>query len=473
MKYFILILVFTNVLINNAFSQSAWSLEECIEYAQTHNLDLQKNQLQLEIQEYNLIKAKAGMLPTLNANANDVLNWGKSVDRYTNQFADVRTNSVNLYLQSSITVFDGLKLLNSVKKNKLDLAAQRYDLKYQQDMKAMEITTAFLQILYNKENLNNKDEQLDLTNMQVDRTQKLVDAGSAAKGDLYNIKSQKATEQSQKVDAENKLMLSFLKLKQLMYYSNDTAFDIIAPQMELSDGFYTIVDPNKVYNYALKNRPEIKGANMRLQSAQKDLSISKGGISPNLRLSASLGSGYSGANSILDGSPILNGFLPNGDITSTGDHVLSPNFTYNTKPKAWGDQIIDNKNLSVGLYLSIPLFNGLQNHTNISQARIAMHQAELNLEDTKWKMRQTIEQAYADARSAFKQFEASKIQVEALEEAFNYANQKYNAKMLNAFQYNDAKIKLNIARSEMLNAKYNYVFRVKVLDFYNGKPLKL
>ncbi|MCK5847553.1 MAG: TolC family protein [Bacteroidales bacterium] len=473
MNYKIVLIIAILALVQSSKAQKVWTLEECIQYAQSHNLDLKQNKLQLEIQEHNLARSRATMLPTLNANVNDVVNWGKSVDRYTNQFADTRTNSVNLYLQSSVTLFNGFKLLNSVKKNKLELAAQHYDLDYQEDMKAMDITTAFLQILYNKENLKNKNDQVSLTQMQVDRTQKLVDAGSAAKGDLYNIKSQMATEQAQKIESENILMLSILKIKQLMYLPGDTTFDISAPQMELVDGFGKLQDPTEVYQYALQNRPEIKSADMRVQSADKDLSISKGSISPNLNLSASLGSGYSGANSILDGNPVLQGYYPNGDRTMGGDIVMSPDFTYNTRPKAWDDQIIDNKNLSIGLYLSIPLFNGLQTHSNISQAKIAKQKAELNLENAKWQMRQTIEQAYADARSAYKQYEASALQVDALSEAFNYAEQRYDAKLITAFEYNDAKIKLDIATSEQLNAKYNYVFRVKVLDFYYGKPLKL
>ncbi len=473
MKYKLILILSIVLAQQYSVAQSVWTLEQCIEYGQSHNLDLQQNKLQLEIQEYNLSRSRATMLPSLNANVNDVVNWGKSVDRYTNQFADTRTNSVNLYLQSSLTLFNGFKLLNSVKKNKLELAAQRYDMDYQEDMKAMDITTAFLQILYNKENLKNKTDQLSLTQMQVDRTEKLVNAGSAAKGDLYNIKSQLATEQAQEIEAENKLMLSVLKIKQMMYLPGDTAFDITAPDMELVDGFGELQNPNVVYQYALENRPEIKSADMRVQSAHKDLSISKGGVSPNLSISASLGSGYSGANSILDGSPVLTGFNPNGDITMGGDVVLTPDFTYNTRPKAWDDQLIDNKNYSIGLYLSIPIFNGLQTHSVIGQSEIAKKKAELNLENAKWQMRQTIEQAYADARSAYKQYEASALQVDALSEAFNYAEQRYAAKIITAFEYNDSKIKLDIATSEMLNAKFNYVFRVKVLDFYSGKPLKL
>ena len=340
-------------------------------------------------------------------------------------------------------------------------------------MKSMEVTTAFLQILYDKENLKSKEEQVSLTNMQVERTKKLVEAGSAAKGDLYNIKSQLATEQAIQIDAENNLILSTLKLKQLLYLPGDTNLEIFAPNIELTEGFYQILNPNQVYNYALENRPEIKSAEIRVEGSEKDLSIAKGGIYPKLTVSAGLGSGYSGANSVLVGNPIFTGFTPNGNFTQSGDTVLTPNFDYVYEPKPWSDQLIDNNNYSVGLHLSIPIFNGLQTHTAISQSKIAIQQAELQLEKSKWEMRQTIEKSYADARSAFKQYEAANLQLKALSEAFNYATQRYDAKMITAFEYNDAKIKLSQSESDVLNAKYNYVFRVKVLDFYAGKPLKL
>lgn len=472
-KSTILLLISIIIFGYNANSQKKWTLEECITYALQHNIDIKQTKLQMDIQDLNLLRSKAAMLPTINANANDIANWGKTVDRFTNQFADARTVSINLYMQSSVTVFNGFKLLNSVKKNKLELAAQKYDFDYQKDLKSMEITTAFLQILYDQENLKNKSEQVKLTIMQVDRTQKLYDAGSIAKGDLYNIKSQLAIEQATYIDAENNLNLSMLKLKQLMYLPGDTTIEIYAPDIQLTEDFNKLENPYQVYDYAIKNRPEIKSAQIRIESSMKDLSIAKGGISPTLTLSAGLGSGYSGATSILDGNPVFTGFAPSGDITTGGDTVISPTFQYNTKTKNWQDQFFDNKNYSIGLYLSIPIFNGLQNYTNISQSKIAMQQAELQLEKSKNDIKQTIEQAYADARSAYKQYQAAKIKVDAIIESYDYASQRFDAKTITAFEYNDAKIKLDIAKSDMINAKYNYVFRVKVLDFYNGKPLKL
>jgi outer membrane protein len=454
-------------------AQNQWTLEKCINYALAHNLDVQLNQLQLEIQENNLLRSKAAMLPSLNANANDNINWGKTVDRYTNQFADAQTTSINLYLQSTVTIFDGFRLLNTVRQNKLELAAQQLDLKYQKDMKAMEIATAFLQILYDKENKQSVGNQLKITEMQLERTQLLVDAGSAAKGDLYNIKAQFASEQSQFILAENKLNISILNLKQMMYLPGDTAFEIYAPEIDLQGELLQISDPYQVYNYAIDHRPEIQSAEYRLQSAQKGLSIAKGGLSPSLSLSAGIGTGYSGANTIIDGTPMFTGFTPTGDFTTAGDTVITALFDYKTKPKAWSDQFSDNNNYSIGISLSIPIFNGLQNYTNISQSKIAVQQSEIQLEKQRWSLQQIIEQSYADARSALKQYEATLIQKEALQESFKYAEERYAAKMITAFEYNDAKTKLSTAQGDLLNAKYNYVFRVKVLDFYFGKPLSL
>jgi outer membrane protein len=452
-------------------AQKKWNLDECINYALEHNIEIKLQDLNLQIQQTNLNRSKASMLPTLSAGASDVVNWGKSVDRYTNEFADTRTNSVNMYVQGSVTIFNGLQLFNSVKRDVSMLKVRQYDLDVAKDLKALSVTSAFLQIVYDMENLRNKEDQVKLSQIQVERTEKLVNAGSLAKGDLYNIKSQLAMDQTARIKAENQLTLSYLKLKQIMDLPGDTAFEIAIPNIELTEGFGQLQDPHRVYQYALDNRPEIKRDEAQVESSQKSLSISKGGVSPSLTFSASLGSGFSGNNQILDGTPTFTGFHPNGDITSGGDTVLSPLFSYNYVTKPWSDQLIDNKNYSIGFHLTIPIFNGLRTYTNVSQAKIAVSQAELQLEQTKRNMRQTIEQAYADARSAFKQYQASKLQVDALTEAYNYAEEKFNAGMIDAFEYNSAKIKLDLAKSQLLTAKFDYVFRVKVLDFYAGKPL--
>jgi len=457
----------------NLQGQKQWDLESCINYALDHNIEIKQQTLNLEIQQSNVTRSKASMLPSFSANGSDVVNWGKSVDRYTNEFADTRTNSVNLYVQGNMMIFNGFQILNSVKRDISNLNVQKYELDVAKDLKALSVTTAFLQIVYDKENLKNKQEQVKLSETQVERTQKLVNAGSLAKGDLYNIKSQLASDQAQLIKAETQLGLSYLKIKQMMDLPGDTAFEIKMPVIELTENFGGLQDPYKVYDYALKNRPEIKSAEAQIQTANKSLSVSRGGISPSLSISASLGSGFSGNDQLIDGSPVFTGYYPNGNITGSGDTVFSPSFHYNYVTKSWDDQLIDNRNYSIGFHLSIPIFNGLRTYTNISQSKIAVKQAELKLEQAKRNMRQTIEQAYADARSSFKQYQAAKLQVDALTEAYNYSEEKFNAGMIDAFEYNSAKIKLDLAKSQLLTAKFDYVYRVKVLDFYYGKPLSL
>jgi len=221
----------------------------------------------------------------------------------------------------------------------------------------------------------------------------------------------------------------------------------------------------------VEHMPEVLSAQTRYERSLKDLAISKGAYYPSLSFSAGLGTGYSGANKILDGNPIFTGFVPSGDFTTNGDTVISPMFDYNTVPKPFMDQVDENKNYSVGVYLTVPIFNNLQARNQVSNSKIYVQQAELQLEKAKRDMRQTIEQAYADATSAYKSYQASKLNVKALEEAYNYAKKKYEAGMISSYEFNDANTKLESARNSLLNAKYNYVFRVKVLDFYYGQPL--
>ncbi|OIO99683.1 MAG: hypothetical protein AUJ98_10485 [Bacteroidetes bacterium CG2_30_33_31] len=454
-------------------AQKTWSLQDCVDYALFHNIDLKLQELSVQIQENNVFQSRMNLLPNLTANASDVNNWGKTVDRYTNQFANSRVSSANFYLQSSVTLFRGFQLLNSIKRENLELMAQKYDFDAQRDMKAMEITTAYLQILYGQENLKSKIQLEGNTILQVERTQKLVDAGTLAKGDLFNMKAQLASEETQKILAENDLSMAYIKLKQILDIPADTAFEIQIPSLDLTQGDNKLMSPEVIYNYAVQSRPEIMSAQIRYERSLRDLSIARSSFYPSISFSAGLGTGYSGANIILDGNPSFNGFFPSGDITSAGDTVLSPSFDYRTKTKAFSDQITENKNYSVGVYLTMPIFNNFQTRNQIVKSKIAIQQADLQLEKTKKDVRQTIEQAYADARSAFKSYQAAMSNVNALEESFNYAKQKFDAGMINSYQFNDSKIKLDNAKNDLLNSKYNYVFRIKVLDFYFGKPLSL
>jgi outer membrane protein len=303
--------------------------------------------------------------------------------------------------------------------------------------------------------------------------QKMADAGSIAQGDLLNIKAQYSSENAQVIQSQNTLKMAYLSLMQLMDLPTDTVFSIEQPSIELTPGFGKLLEARMVYDFAIQNRPEIKSAETNLSTSLVDLSIARSSFYPRLSITAGYGSGYSGANSILDGNPAFAGFFPNGDMTSAGDTVFSPMFNYKYATKSFQNQITDNKNYSFGLNLTVPIFNNCQTYNNVQLSKIAIQQAELKLQQEKNTLRKTIEQSYADASSAANTYQAAESQVKARQETMNYATQKFEAGMMNAFEFNDAKIKLDAAKSDLLNAKYEYVFRVKVLDFYFGRPLNL
>jgi len=448
-------------------------LQRCLEYAEFNNIELQQQSLNLEMQGNYLKQSRAARLPSLNANVNQSVNFGKTVDLYTNDFAETRVSSMNLYMQGSITLFDGLRLLNTVKREALELEAQKYDLNYAKDMLSLQITTSFLQILYNTENLKNQKEQISQTEKQLERTRKLFEAGTLSESDLLNIKSQLASEQLLLVQAENQLDMSYLNLKQTLNLPREDYFEIEIPEIDISEVSANLLPIDLVYNTASENRPEIKSAELRIEKSHKNLSVARSAYSPSLNMTASVGTGYSGNNKMIDGDPVFNGFFPNGNITSSGDTVYEPSFDFNLKQKSYSTQFDENQNYSVGLYLSIPIFNKFQTKLNVENSKINIEQAKLQLEIERNNLRKTIEQSYADAKAAIKKYNAVKTQVEALEESFSYATKKFDAGLISAFEYNDAKVNLNIAQGELINAKFEYLFRLKVLEFYYGKPLSL
>jgi outer membrane protein len=210
-----------------------------------------------------------------------------------------------------------------------------------------------------------------------------------------------------------------------------------------------------------------------VKSAEKGLDVAWGGLSPRLVLSGSYGTGYSGLSKELSGTPEFTGYQPTGDVTETGEKVLTPGFTAPTRVIPFMDQYKNNVNKSIGLYLTIPIFNRWQTKSSIDRARIQKMNAELSVESTKLQIQKSVQQAYADANAGLKKYYASTRAVEAIQESFKYTEQKFNVGIVNTNDYNDSKNKLIKAQSDLLQAKYEYIFKTKVLDFYQGKALKL
>lgn len=447
-----------------------WTLNECIEYALENNIQVQQSELNQKIAEQDVVASKYNLLPSLNGFASNIYNYGQTIDPFTNQFATERVRSNSFSLSSQLTLFDGFRNINTVKRNQASLKASGYDLEKMKNDISLNIANQFLQILFNQELLRNAKNQLEVTQIQLERVRKQVRAGALAEGSLRDIEAQLASEELQQVNAENQLKLSKLNLAQLLRLENAEGFEVANPNLENFQGSSELSTPGALYETAVDIMPEVKSAEYSFYSADKSKAMAKGAYYPTLSMTGSIGSGYSGANQEVVGRTDL-GFLPNGEQTTGGDLVLARVSVPEFEDKAFSDQIDDNFNKSFGFRLNIPIFNGLSSRTNVQKAKLSLQSAELTLENTKLQLRQNIESAHTDAVAALKRFKAAEKSVEALELSFQYTQERFNVGMINSFDFNNEKNRLNNAKSELLQAKYDYIFRTKVLDFYQGKAI--
>lgn len=472
-RMIILMLSFAFLMSLSAHSQEAkiWTLEDCINYALENNLNIKKQTLTIDYQNELLTQSQLEILPNVNGFVSHGYNWGQRIDPFTNEFATDRVRSNNLFLSADLNLFSGLQQLNTIKKNKLELMAAQYDADSYKDEISINVATAYLQVLFYLESVEIAENQLGITDLQVNRTKKLVDAGTLAKGDLLTIEAQQASEELSLVNAQNSLQLAKLTLTQLLEISSPAGFEIEQPELGLIESPETFLTPEKIYTTAVELRPEVKSAAVKVESSERNLSIARGSYYPRLSLSGSWGSGYSGANQI--GKDPFTTSVPFAYTASNETVYIDQQGFQSYSAKPFGDQLNDNMNETIGLNLNIPIFNGWRSRSSVAQAKIGIANANLDLQLIKNNMYKTIQQAYNDASSALNKHKASMKKVDATSESFKYSEQKFNVGLINSVDYNNAKKESNNALSELVQSKYDFVFRMTVIDFYLGKPLTL
>ncbi|MGQ1787856.1 MULTISPECIES: TolC family protein [unclassified Saccharicrinis] len=424
-------------------AQEAWTLERCISYAFENNIVIKRQSLNTDFQQNELRQSALNRLPSLNAQSSYGHSYGYTWVQQEAENIDVNNRSFGLGIGASVDVFSGLNARNTVKRNKIDLMASlALNEEIRNDI-ALQITGQYLQILFDKELLAVAEEQYEVTNQQVIRTRKLVDAGSQAKGSYLEIKSQAAKEALTVTQQQNNLVLSLLDLAQLLDLENVDDFDVISPVIPEIENL-KIDRPAAVYSAALGIMPQIKGAKYELESSEVEVDIAKSGYYPSLRL---VGQWGASANWLMDD--------PNGINRSLSDQINSTKNTY------------------VGASLNIPIFNKLQTRTNVKNARIRVLDAQYSLGQEKLALRKEIQQAYADALAAYNNYLSSREAVESYKESFRYTEQKFSVGLVNSVDYNVAKTDYTRAQSDLLQSKYEYILRNKILDFYKGIPIVL
>ena len=454
-------------------AQQPWSLEDCIRHAMENNIQIKQTVLNTEYNENLLKQSKLGQIPNLSGSGNYSYSWGRALDQTTYRYTDEQIGSFNFGLNSYTNLFNGLQTRNTIQQNELNLMASYEDVQKVKNDITLNIAAAYLSIMFNRELLAVTEIQLETTGQQVERTKKMVDAGKLARGNFLELQAQFASEELNLVNAENQLAISLLNLQQILDLPIDSAFDVIIPDLADPDEDPLLVNAMEVYRVAEQVMPEVKSAVLNLQSAEKGVAIAKGGRSPQLYLSANFNTGYSDVREqvVSVSDPVQ---IPIG-VTEGGETV------YSTSPQeipSFGaypffDQMVDNRYTGVGLGLSIPIFNGWMVNTSIANARIMHENAKLELQSQKLTLYATIQQAYADAVAALKKFNATRQALVSMEESFKYTEKKFEVGLVNTVDYNVSKNQLTSTQSDLLQAKYDFIFKTNVLNFYQGIPITL
>jgi outer membrane protein len=448
-------------------AQSEWNLQQCIDYALKHNIMLQQAEINNMISKNNSNQSKATLLPSLNAGAAHTYNFGRTIDRYTNTFANTQVLSQNFYISSNLILWSGLSQWNNMRASQYAYLAGAESVKQTRNDISLNVATAYINVIYCNELLTIAKNQFSITKQQLDQTEKLATAGTLAKSAVSDVKAQLASEEVNVTSADNNYQIAMLTLKQLMNLDSLNNFIISKPDVDVQSASLTGMSAQNIYETALKNQPSIKSAEYNFLMSEKYLAAAKGRVSPTISLNGSIGTGYSGlAKDVV-------GF---NNVTDTLGYIGTTPFTYVRqdpilKETPFSDQFKNNVNKSIGVTLTVPLFNGLQTYTSVKNARLSYLNAKLSQDLAEQNLYKTIAQAYANARAALNKYAASKSSVEASEQSFNYAQQKFNVGSISAFDFNTAKNRLLNAQSNLLQAKFDYLFKLKVLDFYQGKPL--
>lgn len=455
-----------------------WSLEECINYAWENNLNVRNSELNQLGTEINLKQSQWALAPNLNAGGSLGKSFGRTIDPVTNNFVSRDFLSGGISANASVNLYQGGMMRNTIKRNKIDVEASQYDLEKAKNDIALNVATNYLNVLLNREQLANAEFQLEVTKQQLERTKVLVAAGSLPLTNQLDLESQVASNEVSVVNAENTLSISILNLKQSMQMPAIEDLEIEVPELAVENVAIEVTDSDEIYKIALTTQPEVKSAELGVESSDIGVKISKSGFLPSLSVAGSLTTNYSDQAVQITGTQDVNvPAAPIGFVQGTNETVLSNPRTVTIPTRnenyVWNDQFEDNLGQSVRVNLNIPIFNRLATKSSVQRAEIQKQRAEITAQNTKNTLRQNVETAHTNAIASYKSYQASLKRVAALEETFRATQQQYNVGTAHFTDFQVASNNLFAARAALTQSKYSFIFRVKILDFYLGNPITL
>ena len=450
-----------------------WTLSECVDYAVKNNISIKQADLDNRIAAIDKKGAIGNFLPSVNANASHSWNIGLNQNITTGLLENQTTQFTSAGINVGVDIYNGLQNQNRLRRSNLAIIAAQYQLTKMKDDVSLNVANAFLQILFNKENVKVQKEQLSNNQKQMQRTQELVSAGSIPRGDLMDMQATVAGSNLAVINAENALLISKLSLAQLLQLDDFRNFDIADEEYATEQSATMLQTPEAILEKAKEIRVELKIARTNLEIAERDVKIAKGGMEPTLQgfYSFSTRAGYS--DKIVGfASDLNNPTSVIGVVDGTGQNVVQPNFL----PVFGGadplfTQFNDNKGHSFGLQLNIPILNGFLASNNVSRSKVSLDRFKIAYSQAELDLERNIFTAFTDAKGALNAYESATAALEARQEAYNYAKERYAVGIMNAFDYNQSQTLLVNAQSDVINAKYDYIFRVKVVEFYFGIPI--
>ncbi len=457
------------------------SLQQCIDLAYQNNISIRQGQLTVQNNTLQVKQSKLNLLPVANFQGTQSFTSGRNIDPFTNQFVQQNISSNNYQVNGSATLYNGFTLRNTIRQNDLTLKASEQELLATRNTAALNVIQAYLNALTATEQLVIAQRQADVARAQIDRTQRLVNAGSAPESNLFDLRATLASNELDIVTAQNTLDLAKVTLLQNMNVpvnslSEGQGFDIVpisVPDPGLTPYTETV---QQLYDAALVNLPDAKGADLRVKSAEMAVEVARGGLYPTLSVSGNLNSLYSSAASQRTtgngqfSQQVIPSYFVVGPDGSQQPVYGSVQGTTTTR-FSYFEQLSNNLNRSLSFILRVPIFQGNLSRNRITTAKIQQQNADLNAQNIRLQLRQQVETAYTNMKASANRYRATQVQVESLASAFRVAESRFNAGALGSFEYSIAKTNLDRARASLVQTKYDYVFRIKILDYFQNKPL--
>lgn len=433
-KLIMIIVLLTSVLVNA--QEKKWTLRECIDHALENNILIKQFELDLENSEIDKSDAIGSFLPDFSGSSTLASNTGLSQNPTTGILENTTQTTISAGLNSSVLLFDGLRNIKRYNRAKMSRLAAQYQLDNMKDDISLNVANNYLQVLFNRENLAVANAQYAVTEQDLKRTRELVESGVVPRGDLLEIEATIATQEQQIVNAENALQLAKIALAQLLLIEDYVNFDVSDEDFMVPPTTIMENTPRTIFEKALSFRNDIKLSETNVDLAKKDVEIARGAFYPTV-------SGFFNYN------------------TRYTDQISAPLI----------EQFYTFDGIAYGLQLNVPIFSRFSTRNNLRRQKIALERTELQLIQDKLGLENTVNQAWYDTKGSLKAYEAAEKTLISRKEAFLYAKERFNVGLMNSFDFSQAQSRLDNAEAELIRTKYNYIFNLKILEFYFGIPL--